>query len=76
MLKPRKQTYTMNMYLENVKEKDIRNDADVQRLFVWSNEQTNELIYTVLTGDYIPPIIMGEESNTQKWIIDGGQRSD
>lgn len=75
MVKPRKQTYTMSMYLGNMKDKDIRNDADVQRLFVWSNEQVNELIYTVLTEDYIPPVILGEEMNSQKWIIDGGQRS-
>lgn len=75
MVKPRKQTYTMSMYLGNMKDKDIRDNADVQRLFVWSNEQINELIFTVLTEDYIPPVIMGEEPNSQKWIIDGGQRS-
>lgn len=75
MIKPRKQTYTMSMYLDNMKDKDIRDDADVQRLFIWSNEQINELIYTVLTEDYIPPVILGEETNSQKWIIDGGQRS-
>lgn len=75
MIKPRKQTYTMSMYLDNMRDKDIRNDADVQRLFIWNNEQINELIFTVLTEDYIPPIILGEEVNSQKWIIDGGQRS-
>lgn len=75
MIKPRKQTYTMSLYLDNMKDKDIRDDADVQRLFIWSNEQINELIFTVLTEDYIPPIILGEETNSQKWIIDGGQRS-
>lgn len=75
MAKPRKQTYTMDMYLNKMKDMDIRNDADVQRQFVWNNEQVNELIVTVLTDDYIPPIILGEEDNSQLWIVDGGQRS-
>lgn len=75
MAKPRKQTYTMDMYLRKIREQDIRNDADVQRQFVWNNEQINEIIVTILTDDYIPPIILGEEDNSQLWIVDGGQRS-
>ena len=76
MIKPRKQTYTMDMYLDKMKDKDIRSDADVQRLAgQWKNSQINELIYTVLTEDYIPPIILGEEKSSQLWIIDGLQRS-
>lgn len=75
MAKPRRQTYTMDMYLGKIREQDIRNNADVQRYFVWNNEQINELIVTILTDDYIPPIILGEESNSQLWIVDGGQRS-
>lgn len=76
MIKPRKQTYTMDMYLNKIKDQDIRSDADVQRLAgQWRNGQINELIYTVLTEDYIPPIILGEEENSQLWIIDGLQRS-
>ncbi len=76
MIKPRKQTYTMDMYLNKMKDKDIRSDADVQRLAgQWKNGQMNELIYTVLTEDYIPPIILGEEKSSQLWIIDGLQRS-
>lgn len=75
MPKPRKQTYTMDMFLSKVRELDIRNDADVQRQFVWSNEQINELLVTILTDDYIPPIILGEEESSQLWIVDGGQRS-
>lgn len=38
----------------------------------------NELIFTVLTDNYIPPIILGEETVngiTRQWIIDGLQRS-
>lgn len=76
MIKPRKQTYTMDMYLNKIKDKDIRSDADVQRLAgQWKSGQINELIYTVLTEDYIPPIILGEEKSSQLWIIDGLQRS-
>ena len=75
MSKPRKQTYTMDMYLRKVKDKDISNDANVQRNFVWSDEQVNELIVTVLTDDYIPPIILGEEESSQLRIADGGQRT-
>lgn len=75
MNRPRKQTYTMDMYLAKIKDRDIRNDSDTQRQFVWSNEQINELIVTVLTEDYIPPIILAEVDNSQLWIVDGGQRS-
>lgn len=75
MARPRKQTYTMEMYLDKIRDGDICNDADVQRNFVWNNEQINELIVTVLTDDYIPPIILGEENNSQLHIADGGCRS-
>ena len=75
MNRPRKQTYTMDMYLNKIKDMDIRNDSDTQRQFVWSKEQINELIVTVLTEDYIPPIILAEVDNSQIWIVDGGQRS-
>lgn len=75
MLRPRKHTYTMDMYLKKIKDFDIRNDSDTQRQFVWSNEQINELVVTVLTEDYIPPIILAEVDNSQLWIVDGGQRS-
>lgn len=75
MARPRKQTYTLDMYLTKIKKGSISNDADVQRYFVWSNEQINGLIVTVLTDDYIPPIILGEEDNSQLRIADGGQRT-
>ncbi|MDE6025012.1 MAG: DUF262 domain-containing protein [Lachnospiraceae bacterium] len=75
MARPRKQTYTLKMYLGKMKDGDIDNSADVQRKFVWKSEQINGLIRTVLTDDYIPPIILGEEDNTQLHIADGGQRS-
>lgn len=75
MARPRKQTYTLEMYLKKNIKGDIDNNADVQRNFVWNNEQINELIVTVLTDDYIPPIILGEESNSKLHIVDGGQRT-
>ncbi len=76
MAKPRKQTYTMDMYLRKIRDKDICDNADVQRMAgAWKNGQMNELIFTVLTEDYIPPIILGEEESSQLWIIDGLQRT-
>lgn len=76
MAKPRKQTYTMEMYLNKIKDSDIRSDQDVQRLSgQWDKSTVNELIVTVLTDNYIPPIILGEENDSQLWIIDGLQRS-
>lgn len=76
MAKIRKQTYTMHMYMGKMMDKDIRDDADVQRASgQWSNEQMNELIMTILTDGYMPPIFLGEESSSQMWIVDGLQRS-
>lgn len=76
MAKIRKETLTMNMYMEYVKDGDIREDADVQRASgQWNNEQINELIVTVLSDGYIPPIFIGEDLNLQKWLIDGLQRT-
>ena len=76
MPKIRKQTYTMSMFMEYIKDKDIRDDADVQRVSgQWSSEQKNELIMTVLTDGYIPPVFIGEDANRQKWLLDGLQRS-
>ena len=75
MSRPRKQIYTLEMYLKKIKDGDIDNNADVQRRMVWSREQINELIVTVLKDEYIPPIILGEENNSQLHIADGGCRS-
>ncbi len=75
MARPRKQTYTLEMYLKKNRKGDIDNNADVQRNFVWNNEQINELVVTVLTDDYIPPIILGEEEDSKLHIVDGGCRT-
>lgn len=74
MARPRKQTYTMSQYLENVKERYISNDADTQRNPAWK-AIINGLVVTVLTDDYIPPIILAEEDNSQLHIADGGSRT-
>lgn len=75
----RKQTYSLGQYLKLMKEEVIRTDQDCQRLSgQWTSNMVNELIYTVLTDNYIPPIILGEETVngiTRQWIIDGLQRS-
>ena len=78
--KIREHVYSLSQYLECVKEEDIREDQDVQRLAgQWDPSMINELIYTVLTGDYILPIIIGEEERdngtTQLWLVDGLQRT-
>lgn len=79
MAKIRKQTYSLDQYLKLMKAETIRSDQECQRLSgQWNANMINELIATVLTDNYIPPIILGEEvSNgiTKDYIIDGLQRS-
>ena len=75
MARPRKQTYTMEMYMKKNRNGDIDNSADTQRDFVWKAEQVNGLIRTVLLDDYIPPIISSEEESSKLHIADGGQRT-
>ena len=78
-MKIRKQTYSLEQYLKLMQNETIRTDQDCQRLSgQWSNNMVNELIATVLTGNYIPPVILGEETTngiTKLWLIDGLQRS-
>lgn len=75
----RKQTYSLGQYLKLMKAEVIRTDQDCQRLSgQWNVNMINELIATVLTDNYIPPIILGEETAngiTRQYIIDGLQRS-
>lgn len=79
MAKIRKQTYSLDQYLKEMKAEKIRSDQECQRLSgQWNQNMVNELIATVLTENYIPPIILGEETVngiTRQWIIDGLQRS-
>ena len=55
--KVREQTVSLSLYLDDVKSGDISENQDVQRAFCWDNSAINELIVTVLTDDYIPPVI-------------------
>ena len=77
--KVREQTVSLSSYLKSVNSEDISENQDVQRMFCWDNPAMNELIVTVLTEDYIPPIILGEEELggdlTQQYIVDGIQRT-
>lgn len=74
MSRPRKQTYPLETYLISNKEGDISNNADTQRKPAWK-AIINGLIVTILTDDYIPPIILAEEENSQLNIVDGGSRT-
>lgn len=76
----RKQTYTLEQYLKDMKSEKIRTDQECQRLSgQWNPNMINELVASVLTDDYIPPVILGEEKATngivRQWIVDGLQRS-
>lgn len=77
--KVREQAIALSSYLKSVNSEDISENQDVQRMFCWDNPAINELIVTVLTDDYIPPIILGEEELggdlTQQYIVDGIQRT-
>lgn len=74
MARPRKQTYPLETYLNSNKDGDISNNADTQRKPAWK-AIINGLIVTILTDDYIPPIILAEEGNSQLNIVDGGSRT-
>ena len=69
----------MDQYLKLMKAETIRSDQECQRRSgQWTPNMVNELIFTVLTDNYIPPVILGEETVngiTRQWIIDGLQRS-
>lgn len=75
----RKQTYSLEQYLKLVNAETIRTDQECQRRSgQWNPNMVSELISTVLTENYIPPIILGEETVngiTRQWIIDGLQRT-
>lgn len=77
--KVREQSVSLSSYLKSVNSEDISENQDVQRMFCWEDAAINELIVTVLTEDYIPPIILGEEelgeNLTQQYIVDGIQRT-
>lgn len=78
-MKIRKQTYSLEQYLKLMKAEKIRTDQECQRRSEqWKPDMVSELIATVLTENYIPPVILGEETTgkiIKHYIIDGLQRS-
>lgn len=66
-------------YLNDVKGGDVSENQDVQRRFCSDNSFINGIGVTVLTGDYLPPIILGEipleHGMVQQYIVDAMQRT-
>lgn len=78
--KVRTEKVTMYSYLNDIKDGDISRDQDVQRQFCSDNSFVNGIGVTILTGDYLPPIILGEVPQkdcgvVQQYVIDGNQRT-
>lgn len=73
----RPQTLTLKSYLDKFKEGDVKGDADTQRAMgCYTDRMFNELVVSVLIGEYIPPLILGEMSNfAESYIEDGLQRT-
>ena len=74
MARPRRQTYTMKQYIENVKEDYISNNVSTQRNPAWK-PIVDGLAVTILTDEYIPPLILAEEKSGRIVIVDGGSRT-
>ena len=73
----RPQTLTLKSYLDKFKEGDVKGDADTQRAVgCYTDRMFNELVVSVLIGEYIPPLILGETSNySESYVEDGLQRT-
>ncbi len=74
MARPRRQIYTMKQYLDNEKEGYITNNVSIQRNPAWK-PIIDGLVVTILTDDYIPPIILAEDGSGRTVIVDGGSRT-
>lgn len=74
MARPRKQTYTMKQYIDNLNDGYISNDGSTQRNPAWK-PIIDGLAVTILTDDYIPPIILSERDDGLTIIVDGGSRT-
>ena len=77
--KIREESVPVVNYLTEVRDGDVSDNQDVQRYFCSDNTFINGIGVTVLTGDYLPPIILGEivisEGIVQKYIVDAMQRT-
>lgn len=73
----RDKTYSLKDYLDEVQNGYICENADVQRMAGnFDNREINELIYTVLTSDHVPEIILAEcNEDNHTYITDGLQRT-
>lgn len=74
MARPRRQTFTMKQYIDNLKEGYISNNASTQRNPAWK-PIVDGLAVTILTDDFIPPIILSERDDGLTIIVDGGSRT-
>lgn len=74
MARPRRQVYTMQQYLDNVKEGYISNNVSTQRNPKWK-PIVDGLAVTISNDEYIPPIILAEDETGRKVIVDGGSRT-
>lgn len=67
------------MYMKDVKSGTISDNQDVQRKFCSDNAFVNGIGVTILTGDYLPPIILCDvpydNGTKQTYIADGCQRT-
>ncbi len=77
--KIREESVPIINYLNEVREGDVTDDQNVQRYFCSDNSFINGIGVTTLTGDYLPPIILGEiplqDGIVQKYIVDAMQRT-
>lgn len=74
MARPRRQTFTMKQYIDDLREGYISNNASTQRNPAWE-PIVDGLAVTILTDDYIPPIILSERDDGLTIIVDGGSRT-
>lgn len=79
MNKVREESVPVINYVSEVKDGDVSDNQDVQRYFCSDKAFVNGIGVTVLTGDYLPPLILAEvplgDGIVQKYIVDGLQRT-
>lgn len=77
--KVREENIPLINYVDEVKDGDVSDNQDVQRYFCSDKSFINGIGVTILTGDYLPPLILAEvplnEDIVQKYIVDGLQRT-
>ena len=73
----RDETYSLKDYLAYIHDGDICENADVQRAAGnFDDKEVNEIVYTVLTLDHIPELILAEcNEDGHTYIVDGLQRT-